>query len=291
MRPLLLLVLALALVVAAPAAAGSASPAVGTPAAGAALFAAPGAVPYAGGWAVPLKAATPSWYTPALAARVHENPGVPVAAPTDAPLPSEIGIRQGSWMLSPSGCTMNFVFQSGGNFAIGTAGHCANAGDPVVLITLAPGTANPVLVEIGTTSVSHNNGIGDDFALVPINPVLNSWVSPTMSVVAGPCGSYTGSGPETVWHYGHGLAIGTGGTPRAGVALTWQANAFGWDGEAIFGDSGSAVRVGTGLQAAGDLTHLVVDTNWLPSFIAGTRIGKIQQIAGGWSLASSPLCL
>jgi hypothetical protein len=22
-------------------------------------------------------------------------------------------------------------------------------------------------------------------------------------------------GPETVWHYGHGLGIGTGGTPRA----------------------------------------------------------------------------
>jgi hypothetical protein len=186
---------------------------------------------------------------------------------------------------------MNFVFRSGTNFAIGTAGHCADAGDAVVLVTLAPGTANPVLVEIGNVSVSHNNGIGDDFALVPINPVLNSWVSPTMSVVAGPCGSYSGSGPETVWHYGHGLGIGTGGTPRGGVALTWQANAFGWDGAAIFGDSGSAVRVGTGLAAAGDLTHLVVDTNWLPSFIAGTRIGKIQQIAGGWSLASSPLCL
>lgn len=51
------------------------------------------------------------------------------------------------------------------------------------------------------------------------------------------------------------------------------------------------MRVGTGLQAAGDLTHLVVDTNWLPSFIAGTRIGKMQSIAGGWSLASSSLCL
>jgi hypothetical protein len=56
-------------------------------------------------------------------------------------------------------------------------------------------------------------------------------------------------------------------------------------------DSGSPVRVGTGLQAAGDLTNLVVDTNWLPGFIAGTRIGKIQSIAGGWGLVSSPLCL
>lgn len=111
-----------------------------------------------------------------------------------------------------------------------------------------------------------------------------------MAVVGGPCGAYYGSGPETVWHYGHGLAIGTGGTPRAGLALTWKRDAFGWDGAAIFGDSGSGVRV-TDLKAAGDLTHLVVDTKWLPSYIAGTRIGKMLSIAKGWTLANSPLCL
>ena len=42
---------------------------------------------------------------------------------------------------------------------------------------------------------------------------------------------------------------------------------------------------------AGDLTHLVVDTHWLPSIIAGTRIGKMLQIAKGWALVNSPLCL
>jgi hypothetical protein len=47
----------------------------------------------------------------------------------------------------------------------------------------------------------------------------------------------------------------------------------------------------SGLKAAGDLTHLVVDTRWLPSFIAGTRIGKILSIANGWSLANSSLCV
>jgi hypothetical protein len=46
----------------------------------------------------------------------------------------------------------------------------------------------------------------------------------------------------------------------------------------------------TDLAAAGDLTHLVTDANWLPSFIAGTRIGKMLQIANGWRLVSSPLC-
>lgn len=249
------------------------------------------AEPYGGGWAIPMKGETPAWYTADLAARVHEAAGQPVAAPPDAPLPGEVGIRPGSWMIEPAGCTMNFVFRKQGAYAIGTAGHCVDqVNQPVVLLTLAPGTENPVLVEIGKVLVTHDNGIGDDFALVSIRPELNAWVFPTIAMVGGPCGAYTGSGPETVAHYGHGLGIGTGGTPRAGVALTWKRDAFGWDGAAIFGDSGSAVRV-TGLAAAGDLTHLVVDSKWLPSFIAGTRITKILQIAKGWTLVNSPICL
>jgi hypothetical protein len=46
--------------------------------------------------------------------------------------------------------------------------------------------------------------------------------------------------------------------------------------------------MGTGLAAVGDLTHLVVDACSLPSGSAGTRIGKILQIAGGWSRVWSP---
>ncbi len=248
-----------------------------------------GAVPYGTGHAVPLKAATPAWFTDDLAARVDAANGAPVAAPSDAPLPGEIGIRPGSWMIAPAGCTMNFVFGSPGSYSIGTAGHCGATGEDVVLLTLAPGGANPVLVELGTIQKSVDGGIGNDFALVSIRPELQSWVSPTIAVVAGPCGSYTGSGPEPVFHYGHGLAVGTGGTPRAGLALKWDSTAFGWSGAAAPGDSGSAVRVNTGMQAAGDLTHLVVDTRWLPSYIAGTRMSRILAIAGQ-PLANSPLC-
>jgi len=248
-----------------------------------------GAVPYRGGHAIPLKAAKPAWFTDALAARVAAANGAPVDAPPEAPLPGEIGIRPGSWMIAPAGCTMNLVFGSPGSYSIGTAGHCGKNGDAVTLLTLAPGGANPVLVDIGTVQKSVDGGIGNDFALVSIRPELQSWVSPTIAVVAGPCGSYTGSGPEAVFHYGHGLAVGTGGTPRAGLALTWESTAFGWSGAAAPGDSGSAVRVNTGMQAAGDLTHLVVDTNWLPSYIAGTRIGRILQIAGQ-PPANSGLC-
>jgi hypothetical protein len=248
-----------------------------------------GAVPYGSGHAIQLKAATPAWFTDELAARVHEANGAPVAAPPEAPLPGEVGIRPGSWMISPAGCTMNFVFGSPGADSIGTAGHCGKTGEAVTLLTLAPGGANPVLVDIGTVQKSVDGGIGNDFALVSIRPELQEWVSPTIAIVAGPCGSHGGSGPEAVFHYGHGLAVGTGGTPRAGLALTWESAAFGWSGAAAPGDSGSAVRVNTGMQAAGDLTHLVVDTNWLPSYIAGTRMGRILQIAAQ-PLANSPLC-
>jgi hypothetical protein len=162
-------------------------------------------------------------------------------------------------------------------------------GQHVVLLAVSPSGSGPLLVDIGAVIARHENGIGDDCALVAINPALYSWVSPTTAVIGGPCGQYTGFGPEAVLHYGHGLVIGTGGTPRAGVALKWTTDAYARDGLAIFGDSGSPVRV-TNFQAAGDLTHLVVDRKWLPGFIAGTRIGKMLRIAKGWVLMDSPLC-
>lgn len=275
---------------AAAASASAAPPPLGTSAETVDLRSVPGAEPYGSGYAIPLEAAQPDWYTPELRERVLAADGEYVAAPAGAPLPSEVGIRPGAWMIDPSGCTMNFVFQSGTRLGIGTAGHCTSVGDEVVLLTTLPNNpGRSGLVNIGRTVVSHDNGVGDDFALVEIDPTLNADVDPTTALIGGPCGQYTGSGPETVAHYGHGLAIGTGGTPRAGIALTWQSDAFGWDGAAIFGDSGSPVRV-TDLKAAGDLTHLVVDPKFLPSFIAGTRITKIEQINGSWTLVNSDLC-
>jgi hypothetical protein len=274
---------------ASPPALAGADPAVGSVATGVRLSSLPDATLTAGGYAIPLRGARPDWYTSSLHRQVQASGTL--AAPVVAPLPSTVGIRPGAWMIAPAGCTMNFVFQQGGSYAIGTAGHCVTrVGEAVTLLTLAPGTENPVLVNVGSVLSARDNGIGDDFALVSIRPELNGWVDPTIAVVGGPCGTYSASGPETVWHYGHGLGIGTGGTPRAGVALSWRADAFGWDGAAIFGDSGSPVRV-TDLKAAGNLTHLVVDTTWFPSFIAGTRIGRIQQLAGGWTLADGAPCL
>jgi hypothetical protein len=45
------------------------------------------------------------------------------------------------------------------------------------------------------------------------------------------------------------------------------------------------------VQAAGTLIHLVVDATWLASFMAGTRMGHIRELAGGWSLLDGTPCV
>jgi hypothetical protein len=237
-----------------------------------------GAIPYKGGYAVPLRADTPSWYTPELHQRVLEAgpEGVPIPEGVEVPQSALAftGIRPGSWMLFPSWCTMNFVFGSSSNYYIGTAGHCASAGDPVTIVA-APG----VLMNIGTTVTSVDGGVGNDFALIDVSPAMEQFVNPSMAIVAGPTGSKTPAFGDAITHVGHGIGIGTGGTPRAGIVTYTDATAYGWDGAAAPGDSGSAVRVVAG-GAVGNLTHLVVGTQYLPAFIAGTSINRMLEIAG-----------
>lgn len=287
-----------------------------------------------GSWAVPLHAAKPHWLTPELEAAAKQRPtpapqgDVPpplfsVPGPgVDAAVSGFVGIRPGSWMVSPAGCTMNYVFGTPGNYSIGTAGHCVEVGEDVILLTIAPPNSGPcvpfsdrcvtpgvpVLVNIGRVAKSVDKGLGNDFAVVPVRPELQSWVYTTQAQVMGPCGKYTADGTlpdisvlpgrylnpveggEGIFHYGHGMAVGTGGTPRAGAATGWGTDVFVWAGTAIYGDSGSAVRIHD-LKAAGDLTHLVVPFVWgkYVASVGGTRITKMETIAGK-SVANSPYC-
>ena len=249
-----------------------------------------------------LRAARPAWYGRKEERKTRRDQDGVTMAPADAPLPGEVGIRPGAWMISPYWCTMNFIFQSGGTLAIGTAGHCVDGNEPVVLLTLAPGGANPVLVELGRVLLQQNAGIGRDYALVEIPPALQSWVFPTLAVVGGPCGVFTGNDPQPVAHYGHGVGVGTGGTPRAGVGFSLGSDPIGvkgtdwdWDSDSIIwaglingGDSGSGVRIGQ-LPAVSNLTHGIGITGLEPSALAwGTRVSTITQ--GGWQLVNSPLC-
>ena len=258
-----------------------------------------------GGYAVELSKPSPSWYTPELHERVKaagaEGLPIPESAEFEQSGLAFSGIRPGSWMLFPSWCTMNFVFHSGtsttstatkgakaggpkkasaggggsSGWYIGTAGHCAEVGDEVTLVA-APG----VLMVIGKTVKSIDGGVGRDFALVEIYPEMVQYVNPSMAHWGGPTGTnYDVAVGDPVVHSGHGLAIGTGGTPRAGLVTHVEDTAYGWDGAAINGDSGSAVRHADG-RAEGNLTHLVVDTNWLPAFIAGTTAEEMERMAG-----------
>jgi hypothetical protein len=280
-----------------------------------------GAVPIGGGrYAVELKAPKPDWYTDALHRRVVAagRRGRTVALPARANVKTSLlfaGIRPGAWMISPAGCTMNFVFGSatgnlprklspatagkqtsgvraiasgkraraaaGSGTYIGTAGHCTKVGDEVTLVA-APG----VLMNIGRTVKSVNRGIGNDFALIKVRPEMVQFVNPSMAHVGGPTGAKDPVFGDPVVHTGHGLVIGTGGTPRPGI-VTWEGadrgremDAYGWNGAAIFGDSGSPVRHADGL-AVGNLTHLVVAPGRVPPlFITGTKISRIKEIAG-----------
>ena len=249
-----------------------------------------------------MRKASPAWYTESKARKRPQGEGEVAMAPVDAPLPGEVGIRPGSWMISPFLCTMNFIFQKGGTLAIGTAGHCIDGSEPVVLLTLAPGGANPVLVELGRVLLKRDAGIGKDYALVEIPPELHSWVFPTQAVVGGPCGVFTENNPQPVAHYGHGVGVGAGGTPRAGMGFAlakdpigvkgtdwdWDADSIIWAGLINGGDSGSGVRVGT-LPAVSNLTHGIGITGAEPSAIAwGTRVSTIT--SSGWALVNSPLC-
>ena len=281
-------------------------------AAGAEPAAPDGAIPLeGGGHAIELKAETPDWYTPELHQKVLDAGREGVPLPREARhLESSLaftGIRPGAWMIFPAWCTMNFVFGSEGNYHIGTAGHCTETGDEVTLVA-APG----VLMNIGRTVKSYDNGIGQDFALIDVHDEMQEFVNPSMSYFGGPTGDEQPAVGDVVVHSGHGLGIGTGGTPRAGVvtyvgtgdveggggggngnggcgkkcrsasgitALRASGTAYGWDGAAMLGDSGSGVRDATG-AAAGNLTHLVVGTKYLPAFIAGTTAPYLEQLAG-----------
>jgi hypothetical protein len=241
--------------------------------------------------AIELKAPKPDWYTPALHERVvaagERGEGVPIPAGVDYAASGLLftGIRPGAWIIAPAGCTTNFVFGSPSDYYIGTAGHCTDVGDEVTLVA-APG----ILMNIGTTVRSVDRGVGDDFALIDVRPSMEQYVNPSMTYFGGPTGAGSPQPNDVVEHAGHGLVIGTGGTPRAGVVVYRGSgdggDAFAWVGAASPGDSGSAVRLANG-QAAGDLTHLVVGGPYVPGDVAGTTISRMLRIAGK-PLATAP---
>ena len=241
----------------------------------------PGAERFGNGWAVPVSTRAPAWFDAAYAKQVLASGTTGVRLPAGVTPPVQatglatFGIRPGQWLITIqtgstigfASCTANFVFQKSATYGLGTAGHCA-ANDalgafPDVTAYVVPPAGSgslPGFYHIGKFVLSRNNGIGDDFAMISIYPQFNAWLNPTMPYLGGPTGVYTSNAVTVVKHFGHGLGVGAGGTPRAGVAPFWTARdgrAFAWYGAGMVGDSGSAVNVATG-EGAGNFTHIVI---------------------------------
>jgi hypothetical protein len=205
---------------------------------------------------------------------------------------SVAAVSAGTCMVSPHGCTMNFVFTDGTSKYIGTAGHCASGGKTVIAQVATrvdpTDTVIATLAAIGTVSRSWNQGIGKDFALVKINPGFK--VVPGVAGGLGPTGVLClDPVGQPVMHYGHGyIFFVEQGHPKFGevipdLTLVFKfasPNGFNWVGYGLPGDSGSGVMNDAGL-AVGDLTHGIGILGVpVPGLSFGTDMGGIFSLIG-----------
>jgi hypothetical protein len=262
----------------------------------------------------------PSWLTDELQAKiVAAGPqGVEIPLPDAGPdatvnpdclgtapayaSPSGVSITAvsaGTCMVSPAGCTMNFVFTDGTSYYIGTAGHCAGNGKTVIAqigTRVDPtDTVMVTLAAIGNTVKSWNNGIGKDFALVKIDPGFK--VVPGVAGALGPTGVFCGDPVgQPVMHYGHGYIFfveqgyakfGEVVPDLTAVFKFTSPDGFNWVGYGLPGDSGSEVMNDAGL-AVGDLTHGIgVAGVPVPGLNFGTDMqGIFNLIGSGYSVVT-----
>jgi hypothetical protein len=201
-------------------------------------------------------------------------------------------VSAGGCMVSPGGCTLNFVFTDGTSNYIGTAGHCAGAGKTVIaqVATRVDPTDSVVatLAAIGSVVKSWNNGIGKDFALIKVNPAFK--VVPGVAGALGPTGTFCGDPVgQPVMHYGHGyIFFVEQGYPKFGEVIPdlsllvpfTTPDGYNWVGYGLPGDSGSEVMNDAGL-AVGDLTHGIgVAGLPIPGLNFGTDMKEIFTLIG-----------
>src|SRR5947208_4483804 len=212
----------------------------------------------------------------------------PYASPSGV---SVTAVSAGTCMVSPAGCTMNFVFTDGSSYYIGTAGHCAGNGKTVIAqvsTRVDPTNTIVTLAAIGTTVSSWNQGIGKDFALVRIDPGFK--VVPGVTGALGPTGVFCGDPVgQPVMHYGHGyIFFVEQGYAKFGEVIPdltllvkfTSPDGFNWAGYGLPGDSGSGVMNDAGL-AVGDLTHGVgVAGVPVPGLSFGTDMQGIVSLIG-----------
>lgn len=243
------------------------------------------------------------------------------------------GIRPGAWLLTVTDksigwCSMAHVYGTAGAYQISTAGHCGKTGDIGTVIGVVGdhrfgGQTVPVLLDFGKYATSTGDGgIGKDWALISVFSQYQNLVTPTMAFWGGPVGMYTKTGDllsvgnpfgrafppsvtvtpdpllaQQIVHYGHGLGVGTGGTPRSGTAITWRPSYFAFFGAITPGDSGSGSNtltgdtVGAQREAAGINTHIYVDPTLRTGvgLMAGTRATLVRATLADGQLVPYPV--
>ena len=198
----------------------------------------------------------------------------PMGAPGDLPSTNDVtcsGIRPGAWIITGNSiCTLAFMFTNGVDIFASTAGHCTGVGQ-------SPRLASGLV--IGTTVFSVNGGVGNDFALIRVNPANHQFVNPEMCFWAGPMRVHTGTVTgQALFHDGHGAGVVSAPPrPRVGLGSLGSTTTFAFVGAGVPGDSGSAIETSTG-GAVGVITHLGVGS--------GTNFGT--PIARGLALAGQP---
>jgi hypothetical protein len=220
----------------------------------------------------------------AAAACLSAATGTAIAEPAWAPAGSAT-VHPGVQTFTEGGqCTSNFIFfDASNNVYIGQAAHCSStSGNTETNGCLAQSHPNGTPVEVDGASrpgtMVYNswlemqaNGesnqdicLGNDFALVRLDPADFSKVNPSIPVWGGPNGiTDTTTFLETVLSYGNSsLRLGlTALSPKEGKSLGNAGNNGGWTHPVyaitpgIPGDSGSAFINGDG-QAFGVLSVL-----------------------------------
>jgi hypothetical protein len=199
--------------------------------------------------------------------------GIAVAvAPNWAPA-DVASVHPGVQTVSESGqCTSNFIFYDGTDIYIGQAAHCTGIGGntetngcesgvlPLGTPVMVGGAAAPgtVVYNSWITMQDVNEGdlntcLGNDFALVRLDPIDHGKVNPSVPFWGGPTASTPGtSAGEDVYSYGNSsLRFGaTQLSPKTGVIAGQQFG--GWNhvvytaSPGIPGDSGSAYMSSNG---------------------------------------------
>lgn len=243
------------------------------------------------------------WVRRGLAGKRKRDEPVAEPCPTVEPGVRTTGVHTNACITYPYGCTANFIYKKGGspalpvsdgrNYFLGTAGHCVDRSRQPVYADNGAG----MVIRVGEVWKHIDGGVGNDMAAVRIDDDLP--IEPRMPGVGGPKGVYSGcTGGQSLdwWGHGYGVAVGQG-NPGQGHLAQWWDRPYGWIGDAVPGDSGSGVVVlDAQRQAAGNLTHLVLDSAYFPAVNAGTRMthylawlgGDVRLVNEDYSLADAP---